>query len=81
MIRLICFDCSDILGKPKKEIYFDDVRRITESMNNVPMETKEQRSCLAMSRIDLVAVPIPPIDIPLSKVKELIPYQIKANLI
>ncbi|XP_025262502.1 uncharacterized protein LOC105258219 isoform X2 [Camponotus floridanus] len=42
---------------------------ITESTNNVPMETKEQRSCLAMSRIDLVAVPIPPIDIPLSKVE------------
>ncbi|XP_070163340.1 uncharacterized protein [Polyergus mexicanus] len=42
---------------------------ITEQTNNVPMEMKEQRSYLAMSRIDLVAVPIPPIDIPLSKVE------------
>ncbi|XP_050447563.1 uncharacterized protein LOC126849614 [Cataglyphis hispanica] len=42
---------------------------ITEQTNNVPMEMKEQRPCLAMSRIDLVAVPVPPIDIPLSKVE------------
>ncbi|XP_029166138.1 uncharacterized protein LOC114936946 [Nylanderia fulva] len=42
---------------------------ITEQTNNGPIEMKDQRSCLAMSRIDLVAVSASPIDIPLSKVE------------
>ncbi|KYM85874.1 hypothetical protein ALC53_04363 [Atta colombica] len=43
---------------------------IAERTNNVLMETKDQRISLAIPRIDLVAIPAPSIDTPLSKVEQ-----------
>ncbi|KYN17106.1 hypothetical protein ALC57_10635 [Trachymyrmex cornetzi] len=43
---------------------------VAERTNNVLMEAKEQRISLAISRVDLVAIPTPSIDAPLSKVEQ-----------
>ena len=57
------------------------VCRIAERTNDVLMETKEQRISLAIPRVDLVAIPAPSIDTPLSKVKKITLNKIKANFI
>ncbi|TGZ49164.1 uncharacterized protein [Temnothorax longispinosus] len=43
---------------------------IAERTNNGPMEIKEQRTPLVIPRVDLVAIPTPSIDSPLSKVEQ-----------
>ncbi|XP_011878538.1 PREDICTED: uncharacterized protein LOC105567897 [Vollenhovia emeryi] len=43
---------------------------VAERTNNAPIEVKEQRLPLAISRVDLVAIPTPPIDTPFSKVEQ-----------
>ncbi|XP_039305013.1 uncharacterized protein LOC105203203 isoform X2 [Solenopsis invicta] len=43
---------------------------VAERTNNAPMEIKEQRIPLTIPRVDIVAIPAPPIDTPLTKVEQ-----------